>query len=414
MAGEGGDGERPYRGKIGAASAPAQTDVGFLLTDPRDYPRLLSRVKNGGFWTVWTFTQALEILDAGGPSTQVGVRIYDGPGWRGDDNVHIKQNDPIAWVDAVEQIAIQQIGPKRWAQYRSRIFVIAGNEPHETTYWWYMTWSYRAMVYARSRSIRLAIGAFGQGHPVGYEGFGPYPIIRQIRDLLHVVDENDRPEGYLPDQLRDGWHVLDLHEYGDLVFGDPRCYEGPWFYHVGRFKFWESAFYQEGEVMPWFVIGEFPFDSSLHSEAKGIHSLLYATDWTLDELLDVIRYYIVELYASHLHSGRLLGICWFGYGRDWPAYEVEEDPAIVDFLSGTIEFYTTDEPAPDSDPEPASTPDWWPYFNAQDALLVRAEEAMRARRAADLAVLDEIAHLRAVLAETRDELEEAGGSPAAD
>lgn len=286
------------------------------------------QTKPGGGYITFSFVPAVEIVEAGGPDTYVAVRLWP------DDGIHDAMS-PRDWLYMVIYEAIDQLGQEVWEKYKSRIFVVAGNEPHENGYMKWADWTLELMRLAREFGLRLLVGSFGQGHPIGYKGTGPEPIIQQIIDLF----------GEILRELQDGFHWLSLHEYHDIGWGDPRTFPPPW-YLWGRFLFWIEACRRLGLAFPRIFITEFGFDSTDNGWAKGYRAVARNTKYTIADLIVMVLYVIANIYGPWIKRGVIMALAWFGYGKDWSDFSIEGDTESIEALNDTVSLYSGDEEVP--------------------------------------------------------------------
>jgi len=59
--------------------------------------------------------------------------------------------------------------------------------------------------------------------------------------------------------------------------------------------------------------------------------------------MDMVRWFIIHIYAPYLRSRVILGIAWFGYGEKWLDFEPELDEFVLDVLSHTTALWAETE-----------------------------------------------------------------------
>lgn len=194
------------------------------------------------------------------------------------------------------------------------------------------TWYVQVMRAARQRSIRLAIAAFGVGHP-------------DERLLLSGAFDG------MIRELADGYHVLLLHEYAK----DSTITERP--YHVGRFQFWRDRAKALGVKAPQIVLGEYGRDNVGQGTGGGLNDGWIGAGLSEDAYLAFLN------NAASLYAQADVPACIFCYGRGaggaWQSFNIEGAERLQGGLIAANSVYgvNTGTPTPPPHIDPTAKPD---------------------------------------------------------
>jgi len=281
---------------MAGTGAPVQTGhrlgTGFNDTNwPLDFVLDWARSHPGGAYVTFSYGPARDLIEAD-PTATVIVRL-----WPDDDHAATAESGRDFVYRAAWEMH-QQIG-----QVRDDIYTQYGNEPHPSHYAVTATKTLDAMQTAREKGIRLCVGNWGQGHPVGVSEFVVLNTPWQERVIIQLA-------GLFEDVYRalaDGWHLEGWHCYHAADWGSMADYAEAL---AARHRFADLACDRMGIERHRKVINEWNLsDSCTATWAKGHKNAAAHLGWTGQDMIKQMQW-----FAEHASDG--WPVAWFGLQKD--------------------------------------------------------------------------------------------------
>jgi len=279
----------------------------------------------GGCYVTFSYGPARDIIEAD-PTATVIVRLWP------DDNHAATAESGRDFVYRAAWEMHQQIG-----QVRNDIYTQYINEPHPLHYKVTATKTLEAMQTAREKGLRLCVGNWGQGHPVGLSEFDTPNTTWQERVILQLFQQF----GDVYRALADGWHIEGWHCYHAADWGTMADYAEAL---AARHRFAELACDRLGIPHHRKAINEWNVsDSSTASWAKGHRNAAHHLRWEDQDVVEQMQW-----FAQHASDG--WPVAWFGLqketGNSWWDFSLWGQAVLLDAWGNlTISVPPTPEPS---------------------------------------------------------------------